>query len=257
MAMTENDAVSLPGCSQRRITGRQAGVRGLLLGAMCLAMGCSSTGSFFKSPVSVFRDPGQMIGRSAYERDVVKVVALWEAAHGKGMDGKNCRGFAGQVLFFGPQVETGVRVHGTVRITLYDQYDPEAEEEPEPLHTFEFTPEAWDVHRGEGTLGHSYSVFIPYVNRHRNQVNCALRVDLVQADGRIISSRDTEILLPGRDTKNAAAARTRGFIQERRIPDVDVAGDAVATAPEDGAQTPLPVSEKSSLKAVSIPLPRR
>ncbi len=257
MAMMECDAAGMPTRPRRRTTGLRQAVRGLLLAGVCLAVGCTSTGSLFKSPVSVIRDPGQLIGRSSFERDVVKVVALWESAHGKGVDGKNCRGFAGQVLFFGPQVETAVRVHGTVRITLYDQYDPEAEEEPEPLHTFEFTPEAWDVHRGEGTLGHSYSVFIPYVNRHRNQVNCALRVDLVQADGRVVSSRDTEILLPGRDTKNVAAARTRGFIQERRIPDVEAAGDAVATAPEDGAQTPLPVAEKSSLKAVTIPLPRR
>lgn len=177
----------------------------LLLAFVVSAGGCSPSGSFFKSSASMFRDPGRLIGRPAYERNVVKVVALWEAAHGKGLDGKNCRGFAGQILFFGPKVETGVRVHGTVRITLYDEYDPEAEEEPEPLHQFEFTPEAWDVHRGEGTLGHSYSVFVPYVNKHRNQVNCALRVDLVQDEGQMVSSRETEILLPGRDTKNAAA----------------------------------------------------
>lgn len=238
---------------------RSAGLSLLLLTVILPAVGCSPTGSFFKSSASIFRDPGRLIGRPAYERDVVKVVALWEAAHGKGMDGKNCRGFAGQVLFFGPKVETGVRVNGTVRITLYDQYDPEAEEEPEPLHQFEFTPEAWDVHRGEGTLGHSYSVFIPYVNKHRNQVNCALRVDLVQEDGRIVSSRDTEILLPGRDTKNAAAARTRGFIHERRIPDIEASETAGSgsAADDTGAQTPLPATTGSQLKSVSIPLPRR
>jgi len=209
-------------------------VQFLLLAVMLSAVGCSPTGSFFKSSASLFRDPGRLIGRPSYERDVVKVVALWEAAHGKGMDGKNCRGFAGQILFFGPKVETGVRVHGTVRITLYDG----------------------DVHRGEGTLGHSYSVFVPYVNKHRNQVNCALRVDLMQDDGQVVSSRETEILLPGRDTKNAAAARTRGFIQERRIPDVDALEAAAATTDEPGAQTPLPTARSSQLKSVSIPLPR-
>jgi hypothetical protein len=231
-------------------------VQFLLLAVVVSAVGCSPSGSFFKSSATLFRDPGRLIGRPAYERNVVKVVALWEAAHGKGMDGKNCRGFAGQVLFFGPKVETGVQVHGTVRITLYDEYDPEAEEEPEPLHQFEFTPEAWDVHRGEGTLGHSYSVFVPYVNKHRNQVNCALRVDLVQDDGHVVSSRETEILLPGRDTKNAAAARTRGFIQERRIPDVDAMKAQGTLADETGAETPLPTA-RGQLKSVSIPLPRR
>lgn len=255
-----NERKERPWWRRRTAAGlRTAGQSLLLLAALWPAVGCSPTGSFFKSSASMLRDPGRLIGRPAYERDVVKVVALWEAAHGKGMDGKNCRGFAGQVLFFGPKVETGVRVNGTVRITLYDEYDPEAEEEPQPLHQFEFTPEAWDVHRGEGTLGHSYSVFVPYVNKHRNQVNCALRVDLVQEDGRIVSSRDTEILLPGRDTKNAAAARTRGFIHERRIPDVDAletSGSEVA-ADHTGAQTPLPTKSGSQLKSVSIPLPRR
>jgi hypothetical protein len=250
------DLAELPQWRPRTAAGLRNAVQFLLLAVMLSAVGCSPTGSFFKSSASLFRDPGRLIGRPSYERDVVKVVALWEAAHGKGMDGKNCRGFAGQILFFGPKVETGVRVHGTVRITLYDGYDPEAEEEPEPLHQFEFTPEAWDVHRGEGTLGHSYSVFVPYVNKHRNQVNCALRVDLVQDDGQVVSSRETEILLPGRDTKNAAAARTRGFIQERRIPDVDALEAAAATTDEPGAQTPLPTARSSQLKSVSIPLPR-
>jgi hypothetical protein len=94
------------------------------------------------------------------------------------------------------------------------------------------------------------------VNKHRNQVNCALRVDLVQDDGHVVSSRETEILLPGRDTKNAAAARTRGFIQERRIPDVDAMKAQGTLADETGAETPLPTA-RGQLKSVSIPLPRR
>ena len=38
---------------------------------------------------------------------------------------------------------------------------------------------SWEVHRTEGTLGHSYSVFIPYMNTaNKDQVNCGLKVEI-------------------------------------------------------------------------------
>jgi hypothetical protein len=208
--------------------------------------GCSSSGSFFQSSGEVFRDPGRLVGRPHIEKNVMRIVTIWEPAHGKGLDDRNARGFAGQILFFGPRGESGARVSGKVQILLYDNYDKDADTDPVLLHRFEFDADAWEAHHGEGTLGHSYSVFIPYMNKHKDQVNCALKVELLQEDGSRVSSQETEVLLPGRNTKEIAASRTRGFVKESSI------GGAKSDA-QAAAQT----SAESKLSTLSIPLKKR
>lgn len=210
------------------------------------ATGCSSSGSFFQSPGEVIRDPGRLVGRPHIEKNVMRIVTIWEPAHGKGLDDRNARGFAGQILFFGPGGESGARVRGKVSISIFDHYDKDADTDPVLLHKFEFDAEAWEVHRGEGTLGHSYSVFIPYTNKHKDQVNCAMKVELLQEDGSRVSSQETEVLLPGRNTKEVAASRTRGFVKESSI------GGAKSDT-QSAAQT----SAQSGLSTLSIPLKKR
>lgn len=211
--------------------------------AVC-STGCQS-GSLLRNPSQLIRDPGRIVGRPRIEKNVGRVVTLWEPAHGKDANDRNARGFAGQILFFGPGGQTGCRIHGKVVVSVFDQYDPESEEDPILLHRYEFDADAWEAHRGEGTLGHSYSVFIPYTRSHKNQVNCALKVELIQEDGRSVSSQETEVLLPGRNTVQAAASRTRGFVRESRIEPGKRVTPASATQPED------------TLDTISIPLPRK
>lgn len=209
--------------------------------------GCTSTTPSLKSAGTLITDPGRLVGNPRCEKNVARIVTIWEPAHGKGLDDRNARGFAGQILFFGPGGKTGSRVHGSVRIYQYDNYDPDSDEDPTLLHTFAFEPEAWEAHRGEGTLGHSYSVFVPYMNKHREQVNCALKVEFVGEDGRVVSSQETEVLLPGRDTTELAASRTRGFVRQNRI------------GPEEGQQPVVYGSAppEPHLDTMSIPLPKR
>lgn len=206
--------------------------------------GCS-TGTLLSSPRQIVRDPGRLIGRPRTEQNIGRIVTLWEPAQGKDPDGHNSRGFAGQILFFGPNGKTGCRVRGKVIVSVYDEYDAEATGDPVLLHRYEFDEIAWEAHRGEGTLGHSYSVFVPYNRSHKDQVNCALKVELVQEGGRTVGSQETEVLLPGRNTVQAAASRTRGFVRENRIEPGKTVTPAAASEPADALDT------------VSIPLPRQ
>lgn len=225
-------------------------LQSLLLAAVCLpalAAGCSS-GTLLRKPAQIVQDPGRLVGRPRYETNIGRILTLWEPASGKDPDGKNARGFAGQILFFGPGGQTGCRIRGKVIISVFDEYDADSEDEPTLLHRYEFDEDAWESHRGEGTLGHSYSVFIPYTRSHRNQVNCALRVELVQDTGRQVSSMETEVLLPGKNTVQAAATKTRGFVRERRIGGDANVTQAAATKEKDA---------DDSLDTISIPLPRR
>lgn len=212
--------------------------------------GCASGLSYaWKNPSSVVKDPGRLVGKPKYEKEVARIVTIWEPSQGKGLDDRNARGFAGQILFFGPGCESGGRVHGKVLIHQYDEYDKDSDEEPKLLHTFAFEPEAWEAHRTEGTLGHSYSVFIPYMNRHKDQVNCAIKVELIRDNAPSVSSQETAVLLPGRNTTELAASRTRGFVREKRIgadPELPpLRAEAVAQGQSTG------------LESISIRLPKR
>ncbi len=222
----------------------------MLCALAVLVTGCSSAGSFFSHPSQLVKDPGRLIGRPKMEQDVVRIVSLWEAASGKDPDGKPARGFAGQILFFGPDSQTGVRVKGKVVIYEYDEFDPESLDEPEPIHSFTFEPDAWDLHRTEGTLGHSYSCFIPYMKRHRDQVNCGLKVEFINEKGQRVSSEIVEVLLPSRAASSTAAAKTRGFVREKQLglkPAVE------QTSHESQKSDP----ESNKLESFSIPLPSR
>lgn len=214
-----------------------------------LLTGCSSSGSLFRDPGVLLRDPGRIVGRPKVEKNVVRIVTLWEAAQGKDPSDKPARGFAGQILFFGPNGETGARVHGRVVIYEYDNYESDCIDEPEPLHSFTFEPDAWDVHRTEGTLGHSYSCFIPYMNRHRDQVHCGLKVEFIGEDGRRVSSEIVEVMLPSRSASTKAASLTRGFVREEQLGNNPVIHQAPVAEPVD--------QKAQKLESVTIPLPKR
>lgn len=159
---------------------------------------------------AMLNQTNRLIGRSTSETQVTRILCLWEPAQGTGTDGRPARGFSGQILFFGPNDDAGARVSGTVSILEYDVYDP-SDDDPSPLHTFRFEADAWDVHRTEGSLGHSYSVFIPYMQKHKDPVNCGMKVVFENPDGRSTGSEITHVLLPGRTTMAAGNTLQRNI----------------------------------------------
>ncbi|MCA9064011.1 MAG: hypothetical protein KDA96_13160 [Planctomycetaceae bacterium] len=210
------------------------------LGVLALAVGsCCGCG-----PTSFIHDPGRLIGRPKVTTDVGRILALWEASNGNQPDGTAARGFAGQILFFGPSSRAASRVHGTIRITEYDNYSGD-EENLEPLHTFVFQPEAWEVHGAEGTLGHTYNVFIPYINRHRDPVWCGLKVEFVGPDNIPVASETTRVMLPAKTaTATATSQLTRQPLRNSQVrPAVH--------------QTATEVSRPPRLESVTIPLHNR
>jgi len=217
--------------------------------SVAATQGCSSTALVFRDPARLVREPSLLIGKPRVEKHVVRIVALWEASNGKGIDEKPSRGFAGQILFFGPKVLTGARVRGHVNIYQYDNFRRDSDDDIEPLHTFSFDPDVWDLHHTEGTLGHSYCCFIPYMRKHKGQVNCGLKVEFVAEDGHSVSSEITEILLPSRSGSGSADGLSRGFVRQAKLggkPEVDPAGQVSASS-----QSP------ATLDSVTIPLPKR
>lgn len=131
------------------------------------------------------------------KKPVVEIVALWEAAEGKGVDGMPTRGFAGQLLFFQHNNSSPVYAKGEVMVYLYDDQGT-AGEQNKPIHQYKFDSGAWQVHAVESTLGPAYQVFIPYVRTGREKAECALRVKLTQEGSPDIYSRMISVKLDGK-----------------------------------------------------------
>ncbi|WP_417381043.1 hypothetical protein [Gimesia sp.] len=131
------------------------------------------------------------------KKPAFEIVALWEPAEGKGVDGMPTRGFAGQLLFFQHNNTSPVYVKGEVYVNLYDDQG-DADAQKNPIHQYKFDSGAWQVHAVESTLGPAYQVFIPYVRKGRDQAECALRVQLTQKDAPEIFSRMISVKLDGK-----------------------------------------------------------
>ena len=161
--------------------------------AFCFS-GCSQTSAllnFKKVPKASAKDP------------VFEILGLWEPAEGRGPDGKPRRGCAGQVLFMTRGQKSPVRIDGEIVIHQFDDVGT-PEEQAEPLHTFKFDNGAWNNHFAEGSLGPSYSVFIPYMRDSAYKSVCALRIEYTSADGKKVQSAIARINLPGPERKPLA-----------------------------------------------------
>lgn len=171
----------------------------LIIFLVPLIAGCAET-SFIKSTGKFV--PG--LRGKLKENQAARILCLWEPAEGQGLEGQTTRGFAGQVLFFGYGEPTPIPVHGEVRIYQYENYDPD-ERSPKPIHVFVFDDGGWNAHQAESTVGHSYNVFLPYVNDHPGTARCALKVEFTSDGGRPIASAITPIKLDGRHGRKQIA----------------------------------------------------
>ncbi|MEP3481370.1 MAG: hypothetical protein ABJZ55_19165 [Fuerstiella sp.] len=214
----------------------------LFAASTLIVSGCSSS-SFLKTSSALLKAPVDFVSGKSRQKSVAKILCLWEAAEGQGLDEKPSRGFAGQVMFFEYGNPTPVQIAGDVVIYQYKDYDPEAEEHT-LLHTFRFDAGAWQAHRTQGTLGDSYNVFLPFTEKHKDRVTCALRVEMTLENGSKISSPYTEVNLAGKKVRISDAQRN-AFIRNRQI-----GGKSVTTAP-----TPK-LSAQQSLDTLTIELPK-
>lgn len=212
---------------------------GLCLAAAGGLVGCSST-SLLQTSTSMLNAPAAIIKRARTPAPVSKMLCLWEAAEGQGLDEKPARGFAGQIMFFTHGKASPIKVNGTVRIFEYVDFD-DGDEDPTPAHVFTFDSGAWNAHRAEGTLGQSYNVFLPYVKKDKRHAVCALRVEIETEDGRKVSSPFTEVTLASKTSSRPAKAMQRDIVSR-------------SEKTNSKAQQPEPKEERK-LESMTIQLP--
>jgi hypothetical protein len=128
---------------------------------------------------------------------VLRILGLWEPAEGMS-GGKSCRGFSAQILFFAQNGDVPVQVDGDVRIYVFDDQGTE-DERAMPLHEFNYPPETWNAFLFDGSLGATYSVFVPYTRPGIHEAKCSLRIRYMPKDGSGIPaySEMVNVVLPG------------------------------------------------------------
>jgi len=200
--------------------------------------GCSST--------SLLKVPAAMLDSVRPQKSVGKILCLWEPAEGQGIDEKPSRGFAGQILFFAPGEASPIKTKGIVRIFEYADFDSD-QEDPKPIHQFNFDSGAWAAHHTESTLGHSYNVFLPLVQKRKGHVVCALRVEYESESGQIVSSPYTSVTLASKTSHQSASALQRSII---RHPEAEK-----FAINKDGASAASGPQKQAKLESLTIQLP--
>lgn len=151
-----------------------------------LACGCSSVPLFSRHKFQ----------EADARHPVMEVMCVWEAAEGRGLDNLPSRGFGGQVLFFASGHKEPVKVHGDVRIYVFDEEGVDGDS-AKPIHQFDFPAEVWNTYLRPSNLGATYQIFIPYTRKGLNAAKCTLRVRFTPEGGLPLYSRMATIPLAG------------------------------------------------------------
>ena len=213
----------------------------VLLASLCgcwILCGCSSlSGSMDK--INPFSHKPTIADAA---NPAVEVACIWQPGEGRNDKGIPCRGFNGQVLFFGRKQSEPVLVDGTVRFYLFaERGDPN--DFSKPLHQYDFSSDAWNLHATQTALGPGYSVFIPYPDPDPHQVRCQLRLRFVPRLGPTIYSEAVTLTLEGppRPGTDAVPASGGNFeIRHQRAPLSELveqaSGQSSAPASDKGAR---------------------
>ena len=164
-----------------------------------LTAGCTSLS--FKDGISLWPNDDERVIPD-------RVMPIWADAvlHQPGKPG--VRGFGGRIYFYQGQESDPVKVSGSVTVYVFDgeAFGPE---QAAPLKKYVVTPTQLDSHYSKTSLGHSYSLWVPWdqVGGASRTLSLIVRFDGVEG-GTVLGEASTE-LLPGA----ASPAKSLGAIQ--------------------------------------------
>jgi hypothetical protein len=203
----------------------------------------------------------------------MKVVAIWTDAVRYEGEQVPTRGFGGRLWFYASEDGKPIKVKGSLVVYAFDDTlgDPS---KVVPDRKYAFTPEQFARHYSKSTIGHSYSIWLPWDAAGGEQGKMTLVVRFQpQEGGTVVVSEPIEHVLPGRlplDTPQFARrvgaaddeVRQAGLdvplmpgerlaaLQESARSRMSVATIAVPTSP--GAATPTAVTRRRR-EAIALP----
>lgn len=185
--------------------------------------------------------PGFLSGKSDEEPVLPsRVMTIWTDAIHHQKDQPAQRGFGGRILFYDDEDSEPIKIDGN--LTVYVFSDEPGQQNNRPERKFVFPAEQLKKHYSSGSLGHSYSVWLPWdeVGGPSRQLSLITRFDGV--NGGTVISEPARKLLPGRsplpeasteaDLETVAGVARAGYISpiESRQP-ISRLDASVSTAP--------------------------
>jgi hypothetical protein len=204
-----------------------------------------------------------------------KIVAVWTDTVLNRTGAAPQRGFGARLMFFEAKKEKPIKVDGTLVVYAFleDGRDPN---NVKPDRKYVFTAEQLPSHYSKSTLGHSYSIWVPWDEVGGTQKEISLAVRFEPKKGAVVVGDLARQVLPGKSPAGVAAnpaaggncppASSPAACQNQNQKPSDGAAAAVPTNPT-GAQlvsynAALPpaneaLSESAArrIQTVTIPIP--
>ena len=175
------------------------------------------------------------------------VAVVWTTAVLEKEASRATRGFGGMVTFSGKDKKKPVRVDGQLTVYAYENLSHECDDST-PDRKYIFTAEQLKTHYGEGAVGPSYSIWIPWdeAGGPRREIGLIVRFDPVE--GKSVMGKPTHNVLAGAKIAKSrkTTGKSTGVEQVCYLPPVDEvnrSGTAKASVPR--------------MKTVTLTVPRR
>jgi hypothetical protein len=136
------------------------------------------------------------VGHDGTDEEPLKMAVFWTDAvmNQEGHDGT--RGFGGRIMFYGRKESEPIKVEGTLTVYAFDESDGDTKKVT-PDRKFVFTAEQFAKHYSKSSIGHSYSVWIPWDKTGGMQSDISLIARFSPKTGSPVSSEQSRNALPG------------------------------------------------------------
>jgi hypothetical protein len=158
-----------------------------LLLVLSITCGCTSLDEQAAEPEAIVETPAAT---------AVRCLCLWQEGEADDHEGRQSRGFAGQVYFFDASDASPIVVRGDLRVFVFDDVGTE-EEQARPIEEFDLVSNSLQGFLTTSQIGPAYQIYVPYPRVGRHEANCSLRLRLTQPDGSRVFSEMVQIHLAG------------------------------------------------------------
>lgn len=199
------------------VSSTTLGVLLLSIAALVALSGCSK---FDIDKLDMTKNIPWGEGKDGAMKAPMKVVAVWtDTVLTEGMKPAT-RGFGGRLMFYDVEGGKPIKVKGTLTVYAFDETDRDVEQ-TKPDRKYMFTTEQFEKHYSKSSLGHSYSVWLPWDAAGGPLKEISLLVRFTPEKAPVVIGEASKQHLPG----------VRAGDDPTKYPDVPTAQAALRGAP--------------------------
>lgn len=173
-----------------------------------------------------------------------RILTIWSdtVLHQPGEPG--IRGFGGRIYFYHDDKDDPIEVDGGLMVYAFDaeDFDPS---NPAPLKRFVFTPDQFESHHSKTSMGHSYSVWLPWDKVGGPNRSISLVTRFEGRHGGVVISDSVNKMLPGvgKSEQDTAEVDRRDYgVQQATYTESPPTSESNLSQDEIGRKRPVPMT---------------